>query len=112
MSLTSVSLKAAVVAERRGQRFCRWSASTSAITTFAPSATSVFAVALPMPPAPPVTIATFPASSCDSIRAPNWGNAEVADWRQSHSSMAAGNSTWFSLWMCTCVSCSSAASRS
>src|ERR1700683_3827646 len=40
------------------------SASTSPITTLAPSATSSSAVARPIPPAPPVTTATFPSSSC------------------------------------------------
>ena len=44
------------------------SASMSAMTTLAPSATSSSAVAWPIPPAPPVTIATLPASSCVSCR--------------------------------------------
>src|SRR3546814_11407200 len=34
------------------------------MTTFAPSATKSSTVALPMPPAPPVMMATLPASSC------------------------------------------------
>src|SRR4051795_12967255 len=40
----------------------------SAMTTRAPSSMSFAAVAWPMPPAPPVTIATFPASSCVCMR--------------------------------------------
>ena len=37
---------------------------TSAITTLAPSATNRSTMPRPMPDAPPVTIATLPASSC------------------------------------------------
>src|SRR4051794_2339383 len=40
----------------------------SAMTTRAPSSISIAAVAWPMPPAPPVTIATLPASSCVCMR--------------------------------------------
>ena len=39
-------------------------ASTSAITTFIPSATKRSASALPMPAAPPVITATLPSRSC------------------------------------------------
>ena len=49
---------------------CPRSTSTSPITTFAPSATSSSAVARPIPPAPPVTMATFPASSCGLMPRP------------------------------------------
>src|SRR4051812_25838133 len=40
----------------------------SAMTTRAPSSISFAAVARPVPPAPPVMIATLPASSCVCMR--------------------------------------------
>ena len=48
----------------------RRSASTSAMTTSAPSATKRSAVTRPIPLAPPVTMATLPASSPATVRPP------------------------------------------
>ena len=59
-SATSVRWNAAARAERRPPAPRRCSASTSAMTTCAPSSTNSSAVARPIPLAPPVTIATLP----------------------------------------------------
>ena len=67
-SLTSVRLKAASGPSSAATSW-PFSSLTSAMTTFAPSAMNRVAVPRPMPDDPPVTIATFPASS-SAMRAP------------------------------------------